>query len=75
MNQTDEFYEDMEKCEIPLTHIEKGITDPTLKPIDELYGAADVLSVENAKKHQRNLWLLSFFYMMKRNCTGLFLAV
>ena len=61
MNQTDEFYEDMKKCEIPLTHIEKGITDPTLKPIDELYGAADVLSVENAKKHQRNLWLLSFF--------------
>jgi hypothetical protein len=61
MNQKDEFYDDMKKCEIPFTHIEKGITDPTLKPIDELYGAADVLSIENAGKHQRNLWLLSFF--------------
>ena len=61
MNEKDIFYDDKNNCKIPFTHIEEKITDPTLKEIDEIYGAADVLSIENAKKHERNLWLLSAF--------------
>ena len=61
MNEKDIFYDDKNNCKIPFTHIEEKITDPTLKKIDEIYGAADVLSIENAKKHERNLWLLSAF--------------
>ena len=61
MNPKADFYRDMENCEIPFTHIEENITDPALGEIDKLYGAADVLSIENAKKHERNLWLLSAF--------------
>lgn len=61
MDYKEIFFEDKKNCEIPFTHIEKGITDPALKEIDEMYGAADVLSFENSKKHRNNLWLLSFF--------------
>ena len=61
MNRKDIFFKDMESCEVPFSHIEEGITDPALKKIDEIYGAADMLSIENAIKHQRNLWLLAFF--------------
>ena len=48
MNEKKIFFEEKENCKIPFTHIEEGITNPTLKEIDELYGAADVLSIENA---------------------------
>ena len=41
------------------TNITGNITYPTLKVIDELYGAADVLSIKNAQKHQRILLALS----------------
>ena len=61
MNPKDTFYKDWENCKIPVYHIEEKITDPTLKKIDEIYGVADILSIENAKKHERNLWLLSAF--------------
>lgn len=61
MNKKEIFYQDKENCEIPFTHIEEGISDSSLKSIDEVYGAADVLSIENAEKHHKNLWLLSFF--------------
>lgn len=61
MNRKDIFFKDMESCEVPFSHIEEGITNPALKKIDEIYGAADMLSIENAIKHQRNLWLLAFF--------------
>ena len=61
MNPKDEFFKDKEECKISFTHVEEGSIDPALKEVDEFYGAADVLSIENAKKHQRNLWLLSFF--------------
>ena len=52
MNEKETFYNDKNNCKIPFTHIEDKITDHTLKKIDELYGAADVLSIENAKKHE-----------------------
>ena len=61
MNAKETFFNDKTDCRIPLTHIEEGIENPHLREIDELYGAADVLSIENAKKHERNLWLLSAF--------------
>lgn len=61
MNEKEIFFNDKKNCEIEFTHIEDGITDSTLKEIDELYGAADVLSIENAKKHQNNLLWLSIF--------------
>ena len=59
MNEKEIFYEDKKNCEIPLTHIMDGITDSALLKIDNLYGAADVLSIENAKKHNRILLSLS----------------
>lgn len=61
MYKKEDFFKDMENCKIPFTHIEEDITDPSLKAIDELYGAADVMSMENAKKHYFNLKLLAFF--------------
>lgn len=61
MNNKEIFFNDKENCDIEFTHIEDGITDSVLKKIDEIYGAADVLSIENAKKHHRNLLLLSVF--------------
>ncbi|MBR4447260.1 hypothetical protein [Methanobrevibacter sp.] len=61
MYQKETFFKDMENCKIPFTHIEENITDPSLKAIDKLYGAADVMSMENAKKHYFNLKLLAFF--------------
>ena len=61
MNEKETFYNDKNNCKVPFTHIEEKITHPSLKEIDEIYGAADVLSIENAKKHERNLWLLSAF--------------
>jgi hypothetical protein len=59
MNKKEIFYEDKKNCEIPLTHITDGITDQALLKIDELYGAADILSIENAQKHNKILLLLS----------------
>lgn len=61
MKETKIFLKDKENCNENFTHIEDGITDPVLKEIDELYGAADVLSMEHAKTHHWNLWFLSVF--------------
>ena len=61
MKETEIFLKDKENCNENFTHIEDGITDPVLKEIDELYGAADVLSMEHAKTHHWNLWFLSVF--------------
>ncbi len=61
MNKKEIFYQDKNNCKTPFTHIEEGITNPSLKAIDEIYGAADVLSIENAKKHQKILLILSVF--------------
>lgn len=59
MKRKEIFYKDKEELTQPLTHITGEISDPTLKFIDDLYGAADVLSIENAKKHQRVLFVLA----------------
>ena len=59
MNRKEIFYQDKKTCEIPFTHIENDITDSSLILIDELYGAADVLSIKNAKKHRRILLALA----------------
>lgn len=55
MYRKDIFFKEKEECDIPFTHITGNITDPVLVEIDDLYGAADVLSIENAKKHR---WIL-----------------
>ncbi|MDO5810679.1 MAG: hypothetical protein Q4Q37_06250 [Methanobrevibacter sp.] len=59
MNKKEVFFRDKEECNEEFTHITGDITDPALKAIDELYGAADVLSIKNAVKHQRILLALS----------------
>lgn len=59
MNRKDIFYQDKDLCNIPFTHIEDPIADPSLTEIDELYGAADVLSMINANMHYRILLALS----------------
>ena len=65
------FLKDKENCKTPFTHIEDNITDPKLKKIDELYGAADVMSIENAEKYQKYLkrlaiigTLIAFFLLL-----------
>ena len=59
MNKKEVFFRDKEECSEEFTHITGDITDPALKAIDELYGAADTLSIRNAVKHQRILLALS----------------
>lgn len=59
MNHKEIFFEDVNNCELPVHHITENITDPSLMEIDELYGVADILSIENAKKHNKILLLLS----------------
>ena len=59
MNKKEVFFKDKDECSEEFTHITENITDPTLKVIDELYGATDVLSIKNAQKHQRILLALS----------------
>lgn len=60
MNRKDIFFQDKTECNIPFTHIVDNISNSQLKEIDDLYGAADVLSIKNAEKHQRILLALSF---------------
>ena len=55
MNRKDIFYQDKQNCQIPFSHIMDKISNPSLIAIDELYGAADVLSIYNAETHRRIL--------------------
>lgn len=55
MTTKDEFLREKENCDLKFYHIEEGITDPNLKEIDEMFGAADALSIKYAGIHQRNL--------------------
>ena len=71
MLQKEIFLKDKENCKTPFTHIEDNITNPKLKEIDEMYGAADVMSIENAKNYQHYLKLLAlvgtliaFFFLL-----------
>lgn len=59
MNRKEIFYQDKQNCRIPFSHIKDNITDHSLIAIDELYGAADVLSIQNAQKHHNILLALS----------------
>lgn len=63
--------EELLKSKPQLAHIEEGITDPDLKKIDEMFGVANLLSIENCKKHRKNLkrfsWsvgLLVFLFLL-----------
>ena len=59
MDSKDIFFKEKESCNAESTHIAYGIDAPELEPIDELFGAADVLSIRNSEKHRRILLLLS----------------
>ena len=65
-----EFDRERKECG-ELTHIEDDITDQALLEIDELYGAADVLSMKYADKHHekiRNISIIAplivFFFLL-----------
>ena len=59
MNEIDAFYQDKETCTVPSTHVIDGTDSSPLLEIDELFGAADVLSICNAEKRRRVLLALS----------------
>ncbi len=59
MDKKEEFYREKAACSGPLTHIMDGAEGAALADIDELFGAADVLSMQNAEKHRRILLWLS----------------
>ena len=59
MDHKEIFLQDMKMCEGPLTHVAEGVDEPSLKEVDELFGAADVLSIRNAVKHRRTLLLMA----------------
>ncbi len=59
MNRKEIFYQDKENCKLPFTHIMNDFSNSSLDVIDELYGAADVLSIMNAQKYQKILLALA----------------
>ena len=59
MNGKEIFYEDKEKYNASYYPLDENITDPALIKIDEIYGAADSLSILNAEKNNRILLILS----------------
>lgn len=59
MDRREEFFREKEKCREPLAHIERDIRRPDLKKADEIYAAADHLSMRNAEKYRRILLALS----------------
>lgn len=59
MNDREIFYKDKDGWRMPFTHIVDEISESPLREIDELYGAADALSIQNGEKHRRVLLLLS----------------
>ncbi len=64
MNEKEIFYKEKEECETPFTHIVGESPEPELAEIDELYGAADVLSISNSEKHRKILLALSVSGML-----------
>ena len=59
MKEREIFYKDKEECHVPFTHIVDESTESIFRDIDELYGAADVLSIQNGEKHRKVILLLS----------------
>ena len=58
-NEKETFFKDAAACRVPRTHVADGAEGSPLRETDELFGAADVLSVLNAEKHRRILLALS----------------
>lgn len=54
-----EFYRDVYVHSMQTEHVISGNIPPKIKEIDELYGYADALSIQNGEKHRRVLLLLS----------------
>lgn len=59
MDREAEFYREKAEYRAALTHIEKDVQDPVLNKIDEIYGAADSLSLMHAEKYRRIIFALS----------------
>ena len=59
MNRKTQFEQDKRTYKGELTHIAKPSNDPFVNELDELYGAADALSLKNANQHRRILLALS----------------
>ena len=59
MTNKELFFKEKNENTIPLTHITDASINPSLAEVDELYGAADVLSIYNAGKHRKILLALS----------------
>ncbi len=59
LNYCEEFYREKKECTAPPAHIEKEISDPVLEQIDEVYSAADSLSLQHAEKYRRIIFALS----------------
>ena len=59
MKEKETFYKTKEACSTPFTHIMDDVTEPSLQKIDELYGAADVLSLQSAERYRRTLLAMS----------------
>ncbi|MBO4367347.1 MAG: hypothetical protein J5859_01425 [Clostridia bacterium] len=59
MNEKQIFYRDMNGCRIPPVHIADAEPEEALRETDELYAAADTLSLLNAERHRRVLLALS----------------
>lgn len=58
-NPKEVFLKEKENCEGPFYHVMGNITDPALIEIDDLFAAADNLSIKNAKRHKKILLALS----------------
>ena len=61
LKEKERFDKEKENSNTPIYHIMGDIKDPALIEIDDMYVAADNLSMENAKMHQYILFLLSLF--------------
>ena len=60
MNQKEKFFQEMDSCNKTIRHMmEDTVNNPSLETIDELHGKASILSMENAKLHNRLLLLFS----------------
>lgn len=59
LNLKEVFLKEKESCEGPFYHIMGNITDPALIEIDDLFSAADNLSIKNAQRHKKILLALS----------------
>ena len=59
MDHRIQFEEERQAYSGTTDHIAQENDDPGMREIDAMYGAADALSLQNAKKHRRVLWELS----------------